>query len=57
MWRKFKAFLLGVWEFRLTYTWADPARTGENWYTELDEAYDRGRNLAHVVTLLRFEED
>ena len=53
------AFILGAIEFRLCCTWADPARDydgeGES-YTALDEAYDRGRDFAHRVTLRRFDD-
>lgn len=52
---KIKAFLLGMFEFRLDCTWADPARTDGCSYTELDEAYDWGREWAHRITLRRFE--
>jgi len=53
------AFVLGMLEFRLDFTWADPARDydgdGET-YTALDEAYDLGRDLAHRLTLRRFDQ-
>jgi hypothetical protein len=52
---RIRAFLLGMREFRLGMTWADPARTDDNDYTELDEAYNQGRELAHLLTLRRFE--
>lgn len=52
---KIKAFMLGIREFRLSYTWADPARTEECDYTELDEAYDIGRELAHKLTFRYYE--
>ncbi|MBB4092441.1 hypothetical protein HGG72_08365 [Ochrobactrum pecoris] len=52
---KLKAFLLGMREFRLSSTWADPARSEDNDYTELDEAYDCGRELAHRLTLRAFD--
>jgi len=52
---KIKAFILGMWEFRSDWTWADPARTDENGYTVLDEAYDLGREWAHRLTLRHFE--
>lgn len=50
-------FLRGMWEFRRSWTWAD---TDENrdlagGYTELDEAYDSGREFAHAVTLRIFD--
>jgi hypothetical protein len=41
-----KFFLLGVWEFRLTCT----THPGEH-----ENAYDRGRELAHVLTFRRYE--
>jgi hypothetical protein len=50
-----KAFLLGMWEFRTDFTWADPARTDDCWYTDLDAAYDFGRELAHRLTFRRYE--
>lgn len=49
--KKAIAFLRGAYEFRRSFTWADP----EGGYTALDEAYDRGREFAHRVTLRRFE--
>ena len=49
------AFIRGILEFRQSCTWADPARNAENCYTEKDEAYDRGRELAHRFTLRMFE--
>lgn len=51
--KKIIAFLRGVLEFRRDFTWADPDR--EDWYTDLDEAYDHGRELAHKLTLRKFE--
>lgn len=51
---KFAAFLRGVREFRLSLTWADPARVG-NELTPLDTAYARGREFAHWLTARRFE--
>ena len=53
--KKIIAFLLGAREFRLSWTWADPTRSDYNPYTELDEAYDRGREFAHRITFRRFE--
>lgn len=50
------AFLLGMLEFLRESTWADPARDHACGYTELDEAYDRGRDLAHRFTLRRFDD-
>ena len=49
------AFVRGIYEFRRSWTWADPERDEHHFYTSLDEAYDKGRELAHKVTLLRFE--
>jgi hypothetical protein len=45
----FKAFLLGMREFRSMWTTS---------YDDLDvmETYDRGRDLAHRLTLRRFED-
>lgn len=40
-----KAFLLGVYEFRRSFT----SRV------ENETAYDWGRELAHIVTLRRYE--
>jgi hypothetical protein len=48
MLKRLKAFLLGVKEFRTTFT------TSYDDY-DLMEAYDRGRELAHVVTLRRYD--
>lgn len=44
-----KAFLLGMTEFRLSFTtyFAD---------ADLADAYDRGRELAHKLTFRRFEQ-
>lgn len=44
-----KAFLLGIQEFRLSFTMSydDDALT---------VAYDRGREFAHVVTFRKFEQ-
>lgn len=50
-----KAFLLGMREFRMGYTWADPNRTVLDPYTELDEAYDWGREWAHRLTFRRYD--
>ena len=52
---KFKAYILGMLEFRSDYTWGDPARTDDNMYTILDEAYDRGRDMAHRLTFRYFD--
>lgn len=54
--RKIIAFILGLVEFRQSLTWSDPARTADNGYTVLDEAYDHGREWAHRLTFRRFEE-
>lgn len=55
-----RAFLLGMFEFRRSYTWADPARVldTDNWqdsYTTLDEAYDSGREWAHRLTFRKWD--
>ena len=42
-----RAFLLGMWEFRSSYT-TDP---GDG----LREIYDTGREWAHILTFRRFE--
>lgn len=52
--KRLRAFLLGVNEFHLSCTWADPARKDQ--LTKLDAAYDRGREWAHRLTLRTFEE-
>jgi hypothetical protein len=46
--RKIKAFVIGMWEFRDSFTM---------YYTsyELTRAYDAGREFAHKITLRRFE--
>lgn len=49
------AFILGMLEFRSDFTWADPARDDDDNYTELDEAYDEGRDFAHRLTFRRFD--
>ena len=43
-----RAFLLGIWEFRLSFTTA---------YDDLDleMAYDKGREIAHKVTFRYFD--
>ena len=43
-----KYFLLGVWEFRSAWT-----TDVSGWHIL---AYDRGRELAHLVTFRRFEQ-
>ncbi len=53
--RKLSAFLLGMREFRLCCTWADPLRP-EDGYTDLDHAYDCGRDFAHRVTFRYWDE-
>jgi hypothetical protein len=47
---RIKAFLLGIREFRTSFTlhYEDLAAL---------EAYDRGRDLAHTLTLRQFEEN
>ena len=56
--QKLLAFLRGIFEFRQSFTWADTEEARDMWdgYTPLDNAYDRGRELAHRVTFRRFEE-
>lgn len=51
-----RAFLRGMREFRSWVTWADPARRDASDYTDLDLAYDRGREFAHRITLRCFDE-
>lgn len=55
--RRACAFIKGMREFRSDVTWADPARDYQSGYsyTELDEAYDRGREWAHRLTLRRYD--
>ena len=52
---RFRAFVLGMREFRRSWTWSDPSATDENPYTHLDHAYDVGRDLAHRLTFRVFE--
>ena len=52
---RLRAFLLGMYEFRNSLTWADPNRDAESGMTALDEAYDRGRDLAHALTFRRYD--
>lgn len=52
---RLRAFFRGMREFRLSLTWADPARTADNPFTELDNAYNWGREWAHRLTLRRYE--
>ena len=47
----FLAYILGMGEFRLGYTWSDDRGN----YTRLDDAYDRGRNMAHRLTFRMFD--
>ena len=51
------AFIRGMIEFRSDCTWADPARSDDvpGDYTELDSAYDSGREMAHRLTFRRFD--
>lgn len=49
--KRFAAFLRGMMEFRRCFTWSDPA----GGYTELDSAYDWGREWAHRLTFRRFD--
>jgi hypothetical protein len=47
-WHRFKAFIVGIYEFRSSYT---------KWYGDygLQRAYDSGRDWAHALTFRRFE--
>lgn len=54
--KRLKAFFLGMKEFRLSTTWADPAREPEGDLTELDVAYDYGRMFAHRITFGSYDE-
>jgi hypothetical protein len=47
-------FFRGMYEFRRDCTWADPSRVAT--LTELDEAYDLGREWAHRLTLRRYDQ-
>lgn len=47
--RKTCAFLLGMREFRQSFTWHYASST-------LTDCYDMGREFAHLVTLRRFED-
>lgn len=40
------AWILGAVEWRLSVTWADPARPSDGALTALDDAYDAGRSWA-----------
>lgn len=51
------ALARGAYEFRRDFTWADRARSNSNSYTELDEAYDPGRDVAHWIFLRRFDDE
>ncbi len=53
---KLTAFMLGMWEFRLHCTWADPARDDEDGLTALDDAYDLGREWAHRLTFRAWDD-
>jgi len=48
-----KAFLRGMIEFRSDCTWADPLR--DDYLTDLDVAYDWGREWAHRLTFRYFD--
>lgn len=52
---RIRAFVLGMLEFRLVFTWADPARSEDCSYTALDHAYDCGRDFAHRMTFRRWD--
>ncbi|CAM5277625.1 hypothetical protein ATER59S_00344 [Aquamicrobium terrae] len=49
------AFARGAYELRRDRSWTDPARSKCNSYTELGEAYDHGRALAHRVSCRWFD--
>lgn len=49
------AFIRGVFEFRRSQTWADPARTDADPYTDADSAYDHGREFAHRATFRKWD--
>lgn len=49
-WRAFKAFLLGMIEFRDSFT-------THFWDWDLQNSYEAGRNMAHKLTFRYFEED
>lgn len=51
---KLIAFFRGMYEFRIGYTWADPSR-GDDGFTELDDAYDCGREWAHRLTFRHYD--
>lgn len=53
MTKRIKAFFRGMYEFRRTVTWADPAREGD--FTDLDVAYDWGREWAHRLTFRKWD--
>lgn len=55
MFARIRAFVLGMLEFSLDFTWADPARNDDCNYTALDEAYDYGRDFAHRITFRRWD--
>lgn len=55
IWSKCKAFMRGALEFRSGITWADPKRGDDDELTALDHAYDWGREMAHRITLRRFD--
>lgn len=55
MLKRLYAFALGVFEFRRSWTWADPARTDADPYTAADSAYDHGREIAHRLTFRRWD--
>lgn len=46
--KRLTAFLLGVWEFKSAMTTSPD--------NSLIDDYDRGRELAHVLTLRKFEQ-
>lgn len=48
LWRKVRAYVSGVYEFRHAFT-------GRYAVRELNQAYDAGRELAHLCTFRRFD--
>lgn len=46
--KKIYAFLLGMWEFRSSFT--------THFEGDLIEIYDSGRDMAHKLTFRKFEE-
>lgn len=46
--RQLKAFLWGMWEFRRSFT--------RHYGGDLIEYYDSGRDLAHLITLRKWDD-